>query len=301
MRKDYCKYLFALLLFGFNGIVASRITSISSTGIVYLRTMIGSALLFSIFLMTKSKFTFMKHKRQFCFLAVSGAAMGASWMFLYEAYRQLGVSVASLAYYCGPVIVMALSPLLFGEKLTKRKLLGFAAVLCGVFLINGQSLEQGKTVWGLLCGGMSAVMYSFMVIFNKQARDITGFENSLLQLFISFLTVALFVGARGGLVVHPAASDWTPIVILGLLNTGAGCYFYFSSIGQLPVQTVAVCGYLEPLSAVVFSVLLLHESMSPLQAAGAVLVLGGAIFSENSMRTARPDSGQAIKRKLPSE
>ncbi|WP_264806901.1 hypothetical protein [Cytobacillus sp. NCCP-133] len=28
-------------------------------------------------------------------------AMGTSWMFLYEAYAQIGVSIASIAYYCG--------------------------------------------------------------------------------------------------------------------------------------------------------------------------------------------------------
>lgn len=49
---------------------------------------------------------------------LNGVVMGACWMFLYEAYQQLGVGLASLPYYCAPVIVMALSPLPFREKLT---------------------------------------------------------------------------------------------------------------------------------------------------------------------------------------
>ncbi|MBQ8748040.1 MAG: DMT family transporter, partial [Clostridia bacterium] len=65
-----------------------------------------------------------------------------------------------------------------------------------------------------------------------------------------------------------------------LLNTGIGCYFYFSSIGKLPVQTVAICGYLEPLSAVVFSVIFLKETMLPIQIIGAVLIIGGAMLGE---------------------
>lgn len=44
--------------------------------------------------------------------------MGISWLFLFEAYRRIGVSIASLGYYCGPVIVMALTPVMFHEKLT---------------------------------------------------------------------------------------------------------------------------------------------------------------------------------------
>lgn len=47
--------------------------------------------------------------------------MGTSWIFLYEAYQQIGISVASLEYYCGAVIVRALSPIIFNEKLSLLK------------------------------------------------------------------------------------------------------------------------------------------------------------------------------------
>ncbi len=114
-NKSFFKYIFALLLFGSNGIVASFV-DLSSLQIVLLRTCIGSILLIALFFITGGKPTFHKHKKQLVFLAVSGIAMGASWMFLYEAYARIGVSIASLLYYCGPVIVMALSPLLFKEK-----------------------------------------------------------------------------------------------------------------------------------------------------------------------------------------
>lgn len=80
--------------------------------------------------------------------------MGGNWLFLYEAYQQIGVGTASLLCYCGPVIVMALAPILFHEKLTLHKCLGFLVVLVGVFLINGQAAQEEKTLWGLFCGGM---------------------------------------------------------------------------------------------------------------------------------------------------
>jgi drug/metabolite transporter (DMT)-like permease len=102
----------------------------------------------------------------------------------------------------------------------------------------------------------------------------------VVQLFVSFLTAAAYVGYRQGFTIQIAGEDWIPILILGLLNTGVGCYLYFSSIGHLPVQTVAISGYLEPLSAVVFSVLFLHETMLPGQILGAVFILGGAILGE---------------------
>lgn len=279
MKRSYFKYIFGLLLFGSNGIVASFI-SLSSYEIVLLRTLIGSLLLIILFFAGRGKLTFYRHKKQFLCLAISGIAMGASWMFLYEAYSRIGVSISSLLYYCGPVIVMVLSPLLFKEKLTAVKVIGFLTVLGGVFLVNSNALSGNADTFGIICGLLSAVMYSFMVIFNKKAASITGLENAALQLFISFLTVAVFVGVRQGFVMDIPKSSILPIFILGLLNTGIGCYLYFSSIGNLPVQSVAICGYLEPLSAVLFSVVFLKETMLPLQIVGAVMILGGAILGE---------------------
>ena len=185
-------------------------------------------------------------------------------MFLYEAYRLLGVSIASLAYYCGPLIVMLCAPILFQEKLTWTKMIGFLVVLVGAFWINGQALQAGKTSWGIVCGTMSALMYAVMVIFNKKVEHITGLENALLQLLFACFTVAIFVAWKQRALMQISGKDWPAILLLGVLNTGIGCYFYFSSIGHLPVQTVLTCGYLEPLASVLFSVLFLGEVLSPL-------------------------------------
>ncbi|MGM9682281.1 MAG: EamA family transporter, partial [Eubacteriales bacterium] len=46
---------------------------------------------------------------------------------------------------------------------------------------------------------------------------------------------------------------------------------------------VAILGYSEPLSAVLFSVLLLGEKMLPLQIVGAVLIIGGALLGESAV------------------
>lgn len=278
MNKAFFKYIFALLLFGSNGIVASYI-DLNSYEIVLLRTLIGSLLLIAIFFLSRSRLTSWAHKKDFAFLAVSGIAMGTSWMFLYEAYTQIGVSIASLCYYCGPVIVMILSPLLFKERLTSTKITGFLSVLIGIFLVNAQGTVAANQ-FGLICGFASAAMYALMVIFNKKAAAIKGLENSALQLFIAFATVAVFVGFKQGFRIVIPSESVLPIFILGLLNTGIGCYLYFSSIGKIPVQTVAICGYLEPLSAVLFSVIFLREVLLPMQIIGAVLIIGGAIWGK---------------------
>ncbi|MGI1659809.1 MAG: DMT family transporter [Desulfitobacterium sp.] len=268
----------SLLLFGSNGIIASYI-ALSSYEIVFTRTLIGSLFLGLVFILSKQKVQLFLNKSHFLYLTISGMAMGASWMFLYEAYARIGVSIATLAYYSGPVIVMILAPLLFKEKMTIAKLLGFLAVLLGMFFVTGQ-LSQENNTFGLICGILSAVMYAVMVIFNKKAVSITGLTNSTWQLVMSFVTVGIFLLLKQGFTVNITAESLIPILILGIVNTGIGCYLYFSSISDLPVQSVAICGYLEPLSALLFSAALLGEKLTPLQLVGALLILGGAAFGE---------------------
>ncbi len=277
-RKAFIKYISALLLFGLNGIVASHIP-LNSYEIVFLRTLIGSILLIVLFLLGKGKFHIKTYKKDTIFIVLSGVAMGTSWMFLYEAYQHIGVSLSSLLYYCGPVIVMIISPFIFQEKLTTPKVLGFIIVLVGIFLVNGNAVES-SSLWGLFCGAMSAVMYFFMVTLNKQSTKISGMENSVIQLVVSFLTVAVFTGIKQGFIINVPTTTWVWVLILGILNTGIGCYLYFSSLAKLPVQTVAVCGYLEPLSAAVFAAILLGEKMTVIQIIGAVFIIGGAMIGE---------------------
>ncbi len=279
MKRSYLKYFSALILFGSNGLVASCI-ALTSYEVVLLRSFLGIVLLTAIFFGTKRRLTAFSHKRDLFHIALSGIAMAADWLLLFEAYRQIGVSLGMIINYCGPAIVMLLSAVVFKEKITWSKFAALVAALVGAFLISGQAVVEGVNLFGLLCAVLSAFSYAAMVIFNKMSKQVKGMENATLQLLFTFITVAVFVGCKQGFHMEIAQSDWLPILWIGLINTGVSCYFYFSSIGELPVQTVAICGYLEPLSAVLLSVIVLHEAMLPLQVLGAILIIGGAIFGE---------------------
>jgi drug/metabolite transporter (DMT)-like permease len=285
----FAKYLAALVVFSLNGIVAAYI-DLPSYETVFWRLLIGAAMLLMILLATRPDWGFLRLKRSLLFLGAAGVSMGISWVLLYEAYQQVGVSVSTLEYYFGPVLMMILSPVLFGERLTWVKLVGFAVVLAGLFLVNGGSLAQGGSAWGLICGGLSALGLAGQVICNKLAVGITGLANAAGQLVAAFITVAIFTLAKTGFALVFPTDDWFPLLVLGLVNTGAGCYLYYSSIGRLPLQTVAICGYLEPLGAVVFSVLLLGEHFTPAMVLGGVLILGGAVAGEalGNRSTSRP-------------
>lgn len=241
MNNGLFTYLAALLLFGSNGIIAAAI-ALPSSDIVLLRTFLGALSLVTILAITqRHKLQAPSRPREAAALLLSGAALGASWIFLFRAYQTIGVGVSSLLYYCGPIIVMALSPLIFGEKLTGGKIAGFIAVACGAFLIAAQGLGGNMPIAGIACGIASAFCYALMVIASKGAPHIEGLENSTLQVSAAFVTALVLTlitqGAPSFLSAGVAAGiDWRAVVMLGVVNTGIGCLLYFSAVAKLPVQ-----------------------------------------------------------------
>lgn len=278
-KKYYLNYIFALLVFGSNGVAASAV-SLSSYEIVLLRSVIGGAMLCLLFFAAGNRMTAIRYKRDLCFIVLSGIAMAADWLFLFEAYAQIGVSLGMLINYCGPAIVIACSPVLFQEQITRPRMAALFAAVVGAFFISGQAVVSGLSAWGLFCALMSALSYAAMVLSNKMVQNVDGTENAVLQLLSTAVTVVIFTGCRQGFAMDIQLGDWLPILWLGMVNTGLGCFLYFSSIGRLPAQSVAVCGYLEPLSAVLLSAVVLHEKMSGWQILGAVLIVGGALYGE---------------------
>lgn len=279
MKRSYLKYLLSLLLFGSNGVVASFIT-LKSTQIVLLRSVIGSAVLVALFLMLGQRFSFSKNKKDVAFVALSGVAMAADWLLLFEGYKRIGVSLTILINYLGPAIVVAFSPLLFKEKLSWQKILALVIAMCGVFLISGRAAVQGMDPWGLFLALASAFAYALMVVTNKLAKQISGLENATLQLAFAALVVILFTALTGDFAMKMSSGDLLPMLWIALINTGFSCYLYFSSIGRLPAQSVAITGYAEPLFAVLLSALVLGEVLGPVQVIGAILIIGGALFGE---------------------
>jgi len=281
MNRHFLKFIAGLLIFGSNGIVASHI-GMPSFEIVLLRTFIGSIAMFLIFFLRGGRLELKAiNKKHLTYLFLSGVALGASWIFLYEAYRVSGVGTSTLLYYCGPVLVIALAPVLFHEKAEPFVYVCLALVLCGMVLTNLRLLAgEGINLHGLKLSCMAAVMFAVMMITGRRAESITGLKKSALQIFFSFLAVAAFVLPRYELQIPASGAEWFWVLVIGIVNTGLGCYCYFASLNELPVRTVSVTGYLEPLTAVVLSALLLHEAFGLVEATGAALILGGACIME---------------------
>lgn len=224
MPRAHIKYISGLLLFGLNGVVSSRL-AMPSMDIVFYRTLLGSLFLLLLLLLKGERLRPDAPPRQVAAAALSGVSMGLSWIFLYEAYQRIGVGLSSVAYYCGPVIVLLAAPLVFRKRLTAAQTACFGVVFAGILLISVPDLSAGSGVDGpgLLCGFALALLHALMVIFTMKAPEVTGMKNAALQLAVSFLTVAAFALFTGLPTPPQGGEQWLWMLVLGLVNTGLGC------------------------------------------------------------------------------
>ena len=278
----YGIYILAMLIFGTNGYLVAHL-SLQGSQIVLVRTLVGGLLLTAIVLL-RGGFDREAVRAEWRDLLFGGVALGLNWVALFTAYRLLNVSLATLIYYAGPMLVLLFSPLLFRESLTPQKIAAVAIVAAGLFCITGSITSAGMSLTGLLAAVLSALFYASLIIFNKRIVKTCGMQTAALELDVAFVVVLIYVLLTAG-IPHPLKADIPYLLVLGLVNTGIAYMLYFTGLQKLPGQSVALISYVDPVSALVFSALLLHETMTPLQVLGAVLIIGGALLGELRRRT----------------
>ena len=124
----------SMLIFGTIGIFR-RYIPISSAFLTFSRGILGGLFLLVVTGLKKQKTRTMPDKCTIVLFAVSGVLIGINWILLFEAYQFTTVAKATLCYYMQPTIVILLSPLVFREKLTVKKLICAAAAILGMILV----------------------------------------------------------------------------------------------------------------------------------------------------------------------
>lgn len=277
--KNLIFLIAAMVIFGTNGLLVANI-SLASAEIVLMRTMLGFLFLLAV-VIVKRGFSFADLRADFIPATIGGAALGLNWVLLFGAYRTAGVSISTLVYYCGPMLAIALSPLLFKEKLTWNKLIAIAAVALGMLCTTGNLSGGTDMRTGLMLACGAALLYALIIIVTKRVTHMSGLACSTYELFVSFVVIVIYLLVGGTeFPVIPAKSDIVYVLVIGFVNTGLAYFLYFSALQKLPAQTSALVSYIDPLTALIVSALFLDEKLAFIQIVGAILILGGACLGE---------------------
>ena len=270
----------AMLVFGTIGLFVKNI-GFPSSFISFARALTGSIFiaLFMLFsghgLDKKSVFKNLK------LLIPSGIAMAFNWICLFEAYRFTGVAVGTLCYYMAPVIVVVLSPVFLKEKLTAINITSVLAAVVGAVLISGVVSGSAKSAKGILLGLAAAALYSTVVMINKFVKNLSPIETTFVQLSTAAVTMIPYILLTEE--VTAFVFDRRSVIftlIVGVFHTGIVYMIYFSSVQKIPAQTTAVFSYIDPVTAIILSAVVLGERLDAVQLIGTFLILAATLFNE---------------------
>lgn len=280
LRKERIKYITAVVLYGTIGMFV-RFVSLPSEEVALCRGLFGSLFILLYLKLTGQHMDRKAIRRNAFWLVMSGISLGLNWIFLFAAYVTTTVAIASLCNYMAPLIVILIAPFVLNEKLNVKKLPWVGLALIGIILVSGVIGSGPVNPRGLLMGMLAALGFTGVVICNRKIRDISALDKSVIQLAISALTILPYVLVMNHGLVMPADLRSVLIVLmLGIVHTGFAYCLYFSGMGTLPVQTVAVLGYLEPVVSVFCSAFFLQEPMSISGWIGAAMIIIAALMSE---------------------
>lgn len=282
MKKYKLGIIISMLIWGSIGIFV-RYINFTSSQIALVRAIVGSIFLIIFSMISKESLSKEKIKSNLLVLICCGICLGFNWIFLFQAYHYTTVSTATICYYLAPIIVMFLSPFLLKEKLNSVKVCCIVAAMIGMLCIVGidkSSIGENNMV-GILYGLSAACFYTGVVILNKFLKGISGRDSAIVQLSVSAIFLLPYVIFTEKIsLVGVSSQSIILLLVLGVVHTGIAYLLYFTVIQKIESQTVAIYSYVDPISAIFMSAIILNESMSLLQIIGGILILGSTFISE---------------------
>ena len=280
LKDPRCLMVIAMSIFGTIPLFVRHLP-LSSGEIALYRAMMAVALVGVYLAVTRQKLPWGEMKKKAIPLLISGAALGFNWILLFEAYRYTSVSTATLCYYFAPVLVTVVSLFLFKERLSWFQVLCFVMSTVGLVMITGFGGRGKSDFTGIALGLGAAVLYATVVLINKSMEGVTGIQRTFLQFSVAALVLIPYVACTGGVHLNTlTAPSWVMLLTVGFLHTGVTYCLYFSAVNRLSGQKVALISYLDPLIAVLISVLALKETMTIFQMVGGVLIISFSLMNE---------------------
>ena len=213
--------------------------------------------------------------------AAFGAVSIAVFFFVYlYAISRTSVATAAILLYTAPVWVIILSRILFGEALTRGKVLAVVLAFVGCMLVvrgyDPASLRLNLP--GVLAGLASGFTYGMYSIFGKTTlRRYSPLTTLVYALGIGAFLLGAAAWAAGVLGPAHTLRAWAGILYLSLVTTLLAQWLYLSGLGAVEAGRASLVATIEPVVAAIFGYAALGEVLESWQILGGVLVLSAVL------------------------
>lgn len=282
-RMSFTYIIIACILWGTSGIFVHYMApyGFSSLQMTFLRSIV-SFISMGLYILIYDKKLFRVTLNELLLFALSGISFFGTSSCYYYSMQASSVSTAVVLMYTAPLFIIIYSVCFLGEKLTRLKTVAIACMLIGCCLVSGITDGMKFNIAGIVFGLLSGISYSAYNIFTKIAmRNKCNPFSATLYCFMFASLAGLIIGNPLG-IPECVAKDTIitlPLTIsLGICTCILPYFLYTLALKEIPAGTASALGITEPMSAMLFSVILLGESLNIFSICGIILILGSVFL-----------------------
>lgn len=232
---------------------------------------------------------FVSYKDLASLMLVSLLGYGGSATFFFASLQLIPASLASLVLFIHPVLVTLFEAVIYRLPLDLKKVSALALSTAGLVLVLG-NISGSVNPMGVILVLCAALSYTAYLLYgNRVVRRHPPLVTTAFVLSFAAAGFTLAGLAGGGISFDFPAASWTWLVALALVSTSMGILFLFAGLNRLEAGRASIISTFEIVVTVGASSLLFGEALTPLQAAGGLMILAGIIVLQ--IRPARKGTG----------
>lgn len=215
------------------------------------------------------------NRRLWFWSAIAGVGVAGNFAFYFVSIAHGGVAVAVTLMYCAPVFVYLVSFALGLERPTPFKWAAIAVAMLGVVLLTRvyDLGAGGVTPIGAGAGLLSGLSYALFIFGFKYGAPHGSPQAILVIAFAVLVGILVWPSDAHQAVAVPGAPSWPLFVVLGVLGAGLSFIVYIVGLKHTAPAVASIVAMVEPVTASLFGVLVLHEHLVGVQVAGMALIL----------------------------
>ncbi len=283
MKNKYAACVIAAgTLWGFMGFFRRTLDTmgISAISCISIRCVFAAALFGLIILATNRSAFKVRLKDAWIFIGSGILALLVFGVCYFKAMDYMSLSAAAILLYTAPCFVILFSALLFGEKLTGQKLAAMVLAFAGCCLVSGIGSGTTITPIGLALGLTSGVCYALYSIFGRFALN-RGYSSLTIN-FYACLLAAIGATIIGGTeyidIITQSPSNLGFAFATGLVTCFLPYLLYTYGLNGLENGKASIMASIEPVVATIVGVVIYSEALTPMSAAGILLVLSAIVL-----------------------
>jgi drug/metabolite transporter (DMT)-like permease len=206
-------------------------------------------------------------------LVLSGLAFAVDVGSFHIALTGTKVANATFIGNVAPILAVVGGALFFGEHPPGRVWLALVLALAGSWVMAGMSAPAALGYGDLFAFAAANAYATYLLIIKRLRASLDAPTATLWSAAVSAVALAIAAWLKGEVLIPHSQAGWITVILLGVVSHALGQGLTSVAVGRLPVGLVALIILAQPPVSALIALIVLGETMTPLQITGGAMIL----------------------------